>query len=100
MSIKLHDFKPNRDHYYVQVIEGLQKPSKTLPNFFLFDEQGSALFDQICNLPEYYTARTEVEIMTCYIYEIIEKIGELPRFWSATTTVSGSWRIALMSSIN
>jgi dimethylhistidine N-methyltransferase len=41
------------------VIEGLSRSPKTLPCRFFYDELGSALFEKICELPEYYPTRTE-----------------------------------------
>jgi dimethylhistidine N-methyltransferase len=45
------------------VREGLLKRPKTLPCQFFYDEAGSALFEQICGLPEYYLTRTEDAIL-------------------------------------
>ena len=41
------------------VLQGLTQTPKTLPCRFFYDEVGSALFEQICDLPEYYPTRTE-----------------------------------------
>ena len=41
------------------VREGLTQTPKTLPCRFFYDEVGSGLFEQICELPEYYPTRTE-----------------------------------------
>ena len=46
------------------VIQGLGKVQKTLPCKYFYDEQGSLLFEKICDTPEYYVTRSE-----CYIYE-------------------------------
>ncbi|MEX2604678.1 MAG: L-histidine N(alpha)-methyltransferase [Gracilimonas sp.] len=59
-----------------EVLEGLQKPQKTLPSKFFYDKRGSELFEQICELDEYYLTRTEVSILQDHIYEITESIGE------------------------
>jgi dimethylhistidine N-methyltransferase len=45
------------------VVNGLSHRQKTLPCKYLYDERGSALFDQICATPEYYPTRTELQIM-------------------------------------
>jgi dimethylhistidine N-methyltransferase len=46
------------------VLEALdRRPQKELPTQYLYDARGSALFDQICELPEYYPTRTELAIM-------------------------------------
>jgi L-histidine Nalpha-methyltransferase len=41
---------------------GLQQQPKTIPAQYFYDERGSQLFEQICDLPEYYLTRTETAI--------------------------------------
>ena len=41
------------------VRDGLNARPKTLPCRFFYDETGSKLFEQICDLPEYYLTRAE-----------------------------------------
>jgi dimethylhistidine N-methyltransferase len=57
------------------VLRGLAKPKKTLPTELLYDARGSELFEQICELPEYYPTRTELAIMRAHVDEIAEAIG-------------------------
>ncbi|WP_036260771.1 L-histidine N(alpha)-methyltransferase [Methylocapsa aurea] len=45
------------------VVAGLSQPQKTLPCALLYDARGSALFEQITALPEYYPTRTEAAIL-------------------------------------
>jgi L-histidine N-alpha-methyltransferase len=45
------------------VSEGLSSEPKTLPWSYLYDEEGSRLFEDICKLPEYYLTRTEDAIL-------------------------------------
>ena len=45
------------------VREGLTADPKWLPSRFFYDAEGSRLFEQICNLPEYYLTRAETEIL-------------------------------------
>ncbi len=45
------------------VLDGLTRPFKELPPKHFYDARGSELFDQICELPEYYQTRTEREIL-------------------------------------
>jgi L-histidine Nalpha-methyltransferase len=52
------------------VIEGLNQTPKTLPCRYLYDDIGSALFEQICDQPEYYPTRTEQTILEAYALEI------------------------------
>jgi len=52
------------------VIEGLSAPQKFLPCRYFYDEQGSALFEKITELPEYYPTRTETAILEAHVAEI------------------------------
>ena len=45
------------------VRDGLSAPSKSLPSQFFYDAEGSRLFEEICDLPEYYLTRAEAEIL-------------------------------------
>jgi L-histidine N-alpha-methyltransferase len=45
------------------VRHGLTKSPKELPPKYFYDARGSKLFDQICELPEYYPTRTERAIL-------------------------------------
>lgn len=56
------------------VAEGLSKPQKTLPCRFFYDAVGSELFEQICELPEYYPTRTEHQILERYAGDMIEAV--------------------------
>jgi L-histidine Nalpha-methyltransferase len=47
----------------IAVRDGLRTRPKRLPFAFFYDETGSALFEQICRLPEYYLTRTEDAIL-------------------------------------
>jgi dimethylhistidine N-methyltransferase len=59
-----------------EIIEGLSSEQKRLPTKLFYDEKGSALFDKICELPEYYPTRTEMKIMRDNIDSIMEAIGD------------------------
>jgi L-histidine Nalpha-methyltransferase len=48
------------------VIAGLSASAKSLPPKYFYDEQGSQLFEQICELPEYYPTRTETAILKAF----------------------------------
>ncbi len=45
------------------LIVGLTQEQKTIPCHYLYDDRGSELFEQICELPEYYPTRTEAQIL-------------------------------------
>ncbi|WP_222931770.1 L-histidine N(alpha)-methyltransferase [Hymenobacter lutimineralis] len=46
------------------VREGLSRLPKTLSSMYFYDDEGSRLFQQIMQLPEYYPTRTEMAIFT------------------------------------
>lgn len=59
--------------YAAEVITGLTAPHKWLPCKLFYDETGSALFEEITRLPEYYLTRTELEILRQSGPEIAEE---------------------------
>jgi L-histidine Nalpha-methyltransferase len=58
------------------VIQGLSKNQKTLPVKYFYDSRGSQLFEQICELPEYYPTRTEASILRQYAVAIARITGD------------------------
>ena len=71
-----------------EVISGLKQPQKTIPARYFYDSKGSQLFEEICQLPEYYPTRTEGSILQQSAPEIIEqtKISELVELGSGSST--------------
>lgn len=57
------------------VRQGLRLPRKEIPCKYLYDEHGSSLFDEICELDEYYLTRTELAILRDHVGEMAEAIG-------------------------
>lgn len=57
------------------VREGLAGTPKTLPPKWFYDERGSALFEEITKLEEYYPTRREREILTARAPEIAAITG-------------------------
>ncbi len=74
-QIRPRDFRPGREHFRAEVLSGLRKPQKELPSKYLYDEQGSRLYEQICTLDEYYVPGTEAVIMEAHIEEIVRLLG-------------------------
>jgi L-histidine N-alpha-methyltransferase len=58
-----------------EVLEGLSAQPKRLPSKLFYDEAGSALFEQITEMPEYYLTRTERSILETYAGPILEEAG-------------------------
>jgi L-histidine N-alpha-methyltransferase len=68
--------------------DGLTKPFKDLPPKHFYDTRGAALFEQICELPEYYATRTERAILEQVADQIIVQTGagELVELGSGSAT--------------
>lgn len=68
--------QPITDHQFLRdVLAGLTQSPKTLPCKYFYDEIGSQLFDQICELEEYYPTRTELQIMEEAADEMVAAFG-------------------------
>jgi dimethylhistidine N-methyltransferase len=74
-SLDLCDLSPEREEFLADVLDGLRRSPKTLPCKYFYDERGSALFDRICTLPEYYPTRTELAILRRHAGAMAEAIG-------------------------
>jgi L-histidine Nalpha-methyltransferase len=57
------------------VVHGLSLPRKSVPPKYFYDATGAALFDRICDLPEYYLTRAELEILSARAEEIAGILG-------------------------
>jgi L-histidine N-alpha-methyltransferase len=62
------------------VLDGLTRPFKELPPKHFYDARGAELFDQICELPEYYQTRAERAILE-------QRAGEIARLTGAAELV-------------
>jgi len=54
---------------------GLALKPKRLPSWLFYDERGSALFEQICEQPEYYLTRCEIALMAEHADNIADTLG-------------------------
>ncbi|KVD70678.1 dimethylhistidine N-methyltransferase [Burkholderia sp. ABCPW 14] len=57
------------------LIAGLRRSPRSIAPKYFYDAAGSALFDRICELPEYYPTRTELAILKRRAAEIAAQIG-------------------------
>ncbi len=74
-NLHFHDLGPPVEDFRAAVIEGLAvKPRRLSPKFF-YDANGSALFDQITALPEYYPTRTEIALLRGHGRAIADWLG-------------------------
>jgi len=73
--IRVTDLAPPAADLRREFIDGLRQCPKRIPPKLFYNERGSWLFDQICELPEYYPTRTEVSILTEHAGEIAAVCG-------------------------
>jgi dimethylhistidine N-methyltransferase len=64
-----------KENFRDEVLAGLSKSPRRLPYKFFYDQRGAQLFQQICELPEYYVTRTEIEILRLYGAEMAKALG-------------------------
>jgi dimethylhistidine N-methyltransferase len=70
-----HDLRPDSGTFLGDVVAGLTRAPKELPPKYFYDSRGCALFDAICELPEYYPTRTEIGTMRARRAEIARHLG-------------------------
>lgn len=77
--INLIDLAPTEESFREAVLAGLSRERKAIPCKFLYDARGSALFERICALPEYYPTRTERRVLWRRADEIAALAGPRPQ---------------------
>jgi dimethylhistidine N-methyltransferase len=61
--------------FRADVLRGLSRRPKEIPCKYLYDARGSALFEEICGLAEYYPTRTELGILERHVGEMAALLG-------------------------
>lgn len=74
-DIHVDDRHPDIEDTVQTVRRGLSSKPKKLPSRLFYDERGSALFEAICEQPEYYLTRTEIAIMRDHAADIAATLG-------------------------
>jgi dimethylhistidine N-methyltransferase len=74
----LQDGAPDATTFRAEIVAGLSARPKRLPAKFFYDRAGSRLFDEICELEEYYLTRTELGILDRFVAEMAESLGPNP----------------------
>ena len=69
----LNDAAPSA--FAQDLIEAFSSTPRSIAPKYFYDAQGSALFDRICELPEYYPTRTEIGILEARAVEIATAMG-------------------------
>ena len=73
---ELLDLHPAAADMQQLVIEGLSQTPKQLPAWFLYDAEGSRLFDLICQQPEYSLTKTETALLEDQAMAMAAALGE------------------------
>jgi dimethylhistidine N-methyltransferase len=66
---------PALSGFAADVARGLGAQRKSLPSKYFYDDHGSALFEAICDLPEYYLTRMETALLAEIAPQIAERIS-------------------------
>ena len=72
---QLLDHQPPPADDRSEIIAGLSAAQKSISPRFFYDERGSELFDEICEQPEYYVKRAELEIMETHAADMAAQVG-------------------------
>jgi L-histidine N-alpha-methyltransferase len=87
-DIRIESFLSETDERSLanDVLDGLTRPFKEIPAKHFYDARGSDLFEQICELPEYYPTRAERAILLARAEGIIRRTaaGELVELGSGS----------------
>lgn len=74
-GIELLDLHPKAADFHGEFMAGLEAEPKCLPSKFFYDAAGSVLFEEICELPEYYPTRVEIALLHAHAPEIAAIVG-------------------------
>ena len=73
-ALSLDDRQPG-EGLLADALAGLSKSPKRLLSKYFYDARGSALFERICEQPEYYPTRVELSIMRGHVGAIAAALG-------------------------
>ena len=75
---RIEHLSPPRDERAAMAAEVraalLERPLPRIPCKYFYDEKGSALFDEITRLPEYYLTRTEDRILKAVVPSVVKAL--------------------------
>jgi len=75
-ALDLHDGRTPPASGLLEIVQrGLQAQPKRLPSWLFYDARGSALFERICEQPEYYLTRCETALMQSHAASIADTLG-------------------------
>jgi dimethylhistidine N-methyltransferase len=71
----LHDLEPTTETFASAVLRGLGRRPKQIPPQYFYDDEGSRLFEAICELDEYYPTRVETALLARHAAGVAATIG-------------------------
>ena len=99
LDSKLQYFKPHASKvektFSEEIFSSLNQESKFINPKFFYDQKGSALFEQICSLPEYYPTRTEISILKRISNDLLTHVKENFRIVELGSGASVKTRVIL-----
>ena len=99
LDSNLQYFKPHASKveksFSDEIFSSLNQESKFINPKFFYDQKGSALFEKICSLPEYYPTRTEISLLEKISDELLVHVDENFRIVELGSGASIKTRILL-----
>ena len=74
-AYRYYNESPETGDFYREVIAGFSQQPRSIPPKYFYDEEGSRLFESICEQPEYYLTRTEIMLLEKHADEIRTLVG-------------------------
>ena len=71
VTIDVHVHNQDSNVLKEEILDGLLSTPKRLPTKYFYDDRGSTLFEQICELPEYYQTRTEHQLLETVADDVV-----------------------------
>lgn len=78
--VLIKSLTPQRDDFAAEISYGLTRKRKSIPSKYFYDADGSRLFEEICDLDEYYLTKKELEILSAIK-------NEMPKYFSQHSSV-------------
>lgn len=69
------DAQARADSRVAELVAGLRRKPPAISPAWFYDRRGSALFERICEQPEYYLTRVELEILDAFVQEMAGALG-------------------------
>ena len=74
--VRFYNFLVQGNSFLDDALKGMAQAQKSLPSKYLYDRRGCALFEKVCELPDYYLDRSELAILR-------EHAGAMAKFLGA-----------------